>query len=576
MSGDEKMSSVSPQGLALGARFREALETIRAYSSQFASMAIISLLALAVTGIIVTILWVGNKSYSPLYGNNQAYEPAEIINVLETAQIPYELHPVSGQVLVPRDQVAAARLKLAANGVTERMPTGIESLDNLSEITTSQFMESNRYTHAVEGELAKTIMTINGVVRARVHLAIPERTLFVGRKEQIPTASVVLDLTREIDAEQVKAIANLVSGSITGMNPESVRIVDQRGTLLSEAYDDDPMVGSGSKQLEYISKIESRISKRASQMLIPVLGQNNFIVEVSANVDFSQIEETSEQLDGTPFLLQESTVSDSSLDAGAMGIPGALANQPPEPPAVDGEEGEAGDVGNAMVTREEANRKFDTSRSIRKVRFGDSRLQSFSLSVLVNQKEGEGNEWTQEQLDSISESVRIATGLEAERGDQFTLQVADFMPPRAEPIAEKTFMELFDEYEPLVKYALATIFAILILWFVVRPLVAKIVGDSRSGSRSSSEDKLIDVQEPAPKPEQKDDDKASDYFDEADAILAEFGGGGIMDDTSDTSIITMSLPEPGSPLEEQLAHLRLLANKETDKVSEIVKTWITQ
>lgn len=572
------MSSVSPQGLALGARFKQGLEMFRAYASQFSSLAIITLVTLAVTFIIVSILWVGNKTYAPLYGNNQAYEPSEIITVLDGAQIPYELHPVSGQVMVPKDQVASARLKLAANGVTERMPTGIESLDKLSEITTSQFMESNRYTHAVEGELAKTIMTINGVVRARVHLAIPERTLFVGRKEQTPTASVVLDLTRAIDAEQVKAIANLVSGSITGMDPKSVRIVDQKGTLLSEAFDDDPMVGSGSKQLDYISKIENRISQRASQMLVPVLGQENFIVEVSANVDFSQIEETSEKLDGTPFLLSENTVSDSSLDAGAMGIPGALANQPPEPPQVEGEEDVAnGDMGGAMVTREEASRKFDTSRSIRKVRFGDSRLESFSLSVLVNQKEGE-EKWTPEQLESISESIRIATGLDAQRGDQFTLQVADFMPPKADPVVEKSFMETFDEYESLINNVLVGLFSLLILLFVVRPLIAKITRDSTSDtdkSKPTDTDKSV-ADEPASKEPANASDDATEYFGEADAILAQYKEKGILDDSSETSIITMSLPEPGSPLEQQLAHLRLLANKETDKVSEIVKTWITQ
>src|SRR5690606_38564908 len=131
--------------------------------------------------------------------------------------------------------------------------------------------------------------------------------------EQTPTASVVLNVTRDVAPEQGQAIANLVAGSITGMSPNSVRIVDQKGTLLSEAYDEDPLVGSGSKQVEYVSKIERRISRSASQMLNPVLGQDNFIVQVSANVDFSQIEETSENLDGTPFLLQENVVSDSSL-----------------------------------------------------------------------------------------------------------------------------------------------------------------------------------------------------------------------------------------------------------------------
>lgn len=570
MSANES-TSVAPQGsMPLKYRAIAFAETAKGYLKHFSSMAIVSLLAISVTAIIVAILWVGNKSYAPLYGNNQAFEPSEIITVLENAGISYELHPATGQVLVPRDKVAAARLKLAANGVSERMPTGIESLDNLSEITTSQFMESNRYTHAVEGELAKTIMTINGVTRARVHLAIPERTLFVGRKEETPTASVILDLTRDIDAEQVKAIANLVSGSITGMDPKSVRIVDQKGTLLSEAYDEDPLVGSGSKQLEYLSKIERRISQRASQMLLPILGKDNFIVEVSANVDFSQVEETSETLDGNPVLLQESTLSDSSLDAGAMGIPGALANQPPEPPAMDGEEAGDVNIAEAMVTREEATRKYDTSRSIRKIRFGDSRLESFSLSVLINQK-GEDQTWTEEELQTISESVRIATGFAEDRGDQFTLQVAPFMPPQAAPMEEKTFMELFNEYRELIKFVLVAIFGLLILFFVIKPLVAEIRGGKRSGSKASS-DPLIDVDEPAEKTEQKDE--KPEYFDEADAILAQFQGGGIMDETSDTSIITMSLPEPGSPLEDQLKHLQLLANKETEKVSEIVKSWI--
>ena len=569
------MASVSPQGFALKSRLKDGLDFIKTFISESAmsSGAAIALLALAVSLVVVLFLWSTNTAFVPLYGNQQSYEASEIINVLDQEQIPYQLHPQTGQVLVGKDTVALARLKLASQGVSERMPTGIESLDKLSEITTSQFMESSRYTHAIEGELAKTIMTINGVSRARVHLAIPERTLFVGRKEQTPTASVVLDLTRSISGDQVNAISNLVAGSITGMNPNSVQIVDQRGNLLSSSVDNDPLVGSGNRQMEYTAKIEGKISQRAQDMLTPILGKNNFRVQVSADIDFSQIEETREQLEGQPVMVQETTVTDSSMDAGAMGIPGALSNRPPAPPGA--EEEEDPEAMGAVVTRDEASRKFDTSRSVRKVRFGDSRLKTISLAVLINQKAGDET-WTEEELQTISESVQTAAGIDADRGDQFTLQVATFMPPEAVEMPEPSLMDMVVEYEEAIKNLAAFILIALIILVVVRPLVKSLT----SGKSGDSEAVYGAEPEPAPKAEKEkaEGDSESEkpvYRDEADAILAQIQSGGISDDSdSMMSIISMSLPEPGSPLEEQIAHLKLLSEKETVRVSEIIKTWI--
>src|SRR5690606_20882612 len=129
-------------------------------------------------------------------GQQENYDTSEIVNVLESEGIAFELDSRTGNVLVPADKVASARMKLAAQGVTAKMPAGMESLQELSSLSTSQFMENSRYTYAVEGELARSIMTLTSVRSARVHLAIPDRTLFVGRDEQVPTASVIVDLAR--------------------------------------------------------------------------------------------------------------------------------------------------------------------------------------------------------------------------------------------------------------------------------------------------------------------------------------------------------------------------------------------
>lgn len=184
----------------------------------------IALLAASVAAAVVIILWTSTRHYVPLYGKQELYDKANILELLEKMNFSYRLDSGSGNVLVRDDQLAQARMGLAAQGIRAALPAGLEGLDKLSALGTSQFMESARYLHAVEGELARTIIALDGVRSARVHVARPERTLFVGRTEQKPTASVMVDLVggRTLDSEQVEAIVNLVAGSIPGMALESV------------------------------------------------------------------------------------------------------------------------------------------------------------------------------------------------------------------------------------------------------------------------------------------------------------------------------------------------------------------
>src|SRR5690606_9976238 len=191
------------------------------------------LLAALVAAAIVTILWTSSRDFVPLYGKQELYDTAAILEVLETEGIEFRLDDRSGQVLVTKDLVASARMKLAARGITAKLPAGIDSLKDMSSVSTSQFMENTRYTHAVEGELARTIMTLEGVRNVRVHLAIPKRSVLVGRGEKSPTAAVMLDVTTPLTESQVESLVGLIAGSVPGVAPGAVSVIDQKGRLLA-------------------------------------------------------------------------------------------------------------------------------------------------------------------------------------------------------------------------------------------------------------------------------------------------------------------------------------------------------
>src|SRR5574344_456991 len=233
------------------------------------SLLVIALLAALVATVIVVILWTASQNYVPLYGRQEMYDTANILEQLEKEQVPFRLDSGTGQVLVPEGKLAQVRMALAARGVRAAMPAGLESLNTVSGLGTSEFMETSRYRHALEGELARSIIALDAVRSARVHLAIPKRTLFVGRDEEKPTASVVLDLQpgRGLEPSQVEAIANLVAGSVPGMKPEAVSIVDQAGELLSADMGDKGGFGKLSvQQMEYVRKLEQYVKQRAGDM----------------------------------------------------------------------------------------------------------------------------------------------------------------------------------------------------------------------------------------------------------------------------------------------------------------------
>lgn len=541
----------APGGEALSASLKSLGGQWRRLTADSRSVLVIALLAAIVAAAIVVILWTSSRQYVPLYGKQELYDKATIIDTLEKEGIDFQLDGNSGNVLVAEDRLADARMRLAAKGVKAALPAGLDELGNISTLGTSQFMESARYMHALEGELARTIIALDPVRSARVHLAVPKRTLFVGREEQKPTASVMVDLASPLDQNQVEAILNLVAGSIPGMTAGAVSVVDQNGNLLSAGLGelDNPARLSG-KQMDYSTRLEERMKERASAMLQPLLGMENFRVQVAADVDFSSVNETREALEGDPVLTQENAKRDSSTDSIALGIPGALTNRPPVPQ--NNAQGQAdAEPQKAVSQREETNRRFETGRAVTHTKYAQGRLRQLSVSVLVNSAKAPEGGWQQADLDQLSDMVKTAVGFDGARGDQFSLHSFNFAAqtkPLPMPEAQWWQEPVWQNY---LRYAVGGLMVLLLILFGIRPLVRHLVRPAQA----PGDDDLLALDE--------DDSE----------LLSQSRSRAELDD--DEEELLAALPPPGSELEVQLKHLQLLVDKETARVAEVVKQWVS-
>ncbi|CAJ1768790.1 hypothetical protein COOFOMLJ_00471 [Aeromonas veronii] len=572
----------SPQGAApdsLKIRLQEGLRNWRTLSRDNKSILTIALLAAIVAGTIVVILWTSSKNYVPLYGKQELYDTANIMEMLEKEQVPFRLEKSTGQVLVPENQLAHVRMALAARGVRAAMPSGLEGLDNVTGLGTSEFMEGARYRHALEGELARTIIALDAVRSARVHLAIPKRTLFVGRDEEKPSASVMLDMQpgQSIEAGQVEAIANLVAGSISGMKPGAVTVVDQSGQLLSAELGDKVGFGKQSvQQMEYVRKLEQYIRQRANDMLYPMLGSTNFKVQIAADVNFNAVEETQQQLDPQGVVTQESNKSDKTIDALAMGIPGALSNRPPETAAKD-EKADA-DKGNANANtatqqndtrteRQEISKQYENSRTIVHTRYQQGRLERINVSILLNQQIAPEGGWSAEQLTQIRQMVERAVGFDETRGDQISLQAFDFNGAVQVAAPESSWWET-PYWQDSLRYLVGGLLGLTLVFFGIRPLVKHLVRTQQQPDMEMSETE--EDLEPTVGLSMRSDDLqppvtlSSGLIHADNEIEPQF-----------TSLDLDSLPEPGSELEVQLKHLQLLVEKDTARVAEVFKAWVS-
>jgi len=420
--------------------------------------------------IVAVALWSRQPDYRVLYSNLEERDGGAIVAALNQMNIPYKFADNGGALMVPADRVHEVRLQLASQGLPRGGSVGFELLDN-ARFGSSQFAEQVNYQRALEGELARSIEAVHSVQHARVHLAIPRQTLFV-RERQAPTASVVLNLYpgRGLSDPQVSAIAWLVSSSVPELTAENVSIVDQNGRLLS-APGGQGGRGMDAEQLRYVRELEQRTVERILSLLNPLVGAGNVHAQATAEVDFSQREQTSEvygpnQEPGKAAVRSKQT-SDSSQRGitPPEGVPGALTNQPPlnatapiaTAPAVqapgNGQPGQAGQpgqpgaqtqqaqdqqpaAGQPASNRSDATINYEVDRTISHVKASSGVLRRMSVAVVVNYRpdeDGEMKPLPPEELDKLNKLVREAMGYSETRGDSLNLANSQFTDIEPEP-----------------------------------------------------------------------------------------------------------------------------------------------
>lgn len=409
--------------------------------------------AAAVSVIVALLLWAKSPDYRVLYSNISDQDGGAIVSQLSQLNIPYRFNERGGAIMVPADKVHEARLQLAQQGLPKGGAVGFELLDQ-EKFGISQFSEQVNYQRALEGELSRTIESLGPVQTARVHLAVPKPSLFI-REQKQPTASVTLNLYpgRTMDAGQVSSISYLIASAVPGLNADGVTVVDQTGRLLTQ----NGAQGQQTSQLKYTGEVEADYQHRIQSILAPIVGRQNVKAQVTAQIDFTQHEQTAEQYqpntapDKMSIRSRQSTDSQQGGRNINGGVPGALSNQPPAPATapitqpVANAEGGQGDnnAGNPPLVPYNSNTgettNYELDRTLTHIKRSTGSIERLSVAVVINHlpgKEGEVEALTPEQMAQINALVKEAVGYSEARGDTVNIVNSPFstaddevMPP---------------------------------------------------------------------------------------------------------------------------------------------------
>lgn len=529
-------------------------------------------LAAAIAAGIGLFMWANEPVYRQLYGDLSQEDASAVIEALQGAGIDYRLDPSTGAVMVPADAVHQARLKLAGDGLPSGGAVGFESLRQEQGFGTSQFMETARFHRALETELARTIGTLDPVRAARVHLAIPRQSVFV-RDRNEPRASVVLNLHggRKLSDGQVAAIVNMVAGSVTELDPERVSVVDQSGRLLSanDGADAGAMEGDA-RQLEFRRRIETDYARRIEALLAPIVGGDRVRAQVNADVDFSSAEATEEVYDpeGRVVVSEQTSAERRLASDRAEGVPGALANQPPEAGraniggAVAGDTTQGAEQGQQPVqptdVSESATRNYEVSRTVRHTRNPMGEIQRLTVAVLLDAQRTTNDDGEpvveplpQETIDQVRALVADAVGLNEERGDSLNVVSAPFQPAEELEPVETPIWEQPWVWE-VGKLVLASVLGLVLILAVVRPLIHGLLG--RTSVRRYQEPNGRDGS-----PEQQGQ--------------IEDGQGGTPQLTGPQEQARRQMPNTES-YQDQVAAAREIAQQEPALAANVVKNWL--
>ncbi len=427
-----------------------------------------------VLGALVSIsLWVQSPDYQLLYSNLSDQDAAAVVEQLNTQNIPHKLTNQGRNVAVPSNKVHEIRLSLASQGLPAGTEVGLELFED-TPLGMTEFVQKLNFQRALQGELARTIKSIEAVEQARVHLALPKQELFV-KEKQNGKASVMVKLHpgRTLSQSQIQGIVHLVSSSVQGIPPGNVVLIDPKGNLLSgnKAISDDVMLTASNYQHQ--RKVENEMEQRIALMLEEALGAGKVIARVNADMDFDKVVKTEELYDpDSQVVRSEQTTTESSIGtAPPGGVPGVESLLPGEEGAPEPTQGKA-----PTRTSEKETLNFEINKVIKQTSQTTGKIKRLSVSVMVDGTvSGTPPQYqprTKEEMEKYLELVKTSVGFDEKRGDQIQLENIRF--DKSLDLQQKEEMAVdrwIEQGYEVAKWVLGAIFVLWFLYKILLPLV---------------------------------------------------------------------------------------------------------
>jgi flagellar M-ring protein FliF len=541
------------------------------------------LLAIGVTAMVLMYLWSDQSGYKPVFGAREKVSAPDMMAVLDTDHIPYRLHPESGQVLVPQSMLGKVRMLLAAKGVTAQLPAGLELMDKNDPLGVSQFVQDVRFRRGLEGELAQSIMTLDAISHARVHLAIAKSTSFVSSDGEKSSASVVVALKpgHSMSPEAIAAVVNMVSGSVASLSPQRVSLVDQTGNLLSAHIDLADGFDAGTNGNDAGKRFQDEVKANVKNLLGPVIGDDNYRMSVSAAVDNDKVEETVEKYGADPKVTSEAMREEQDRNRLVMGVPGTLSNRPPpanpNPAAAATPGADPAAQPDGTARKNATTRQYAYDRSITQTKRSRGRLEKLSVAVVLAQAAAPTPKtgWSANEIANIDKILRNGLGINAARGDQLVVSAMNFPPKAAVP----QWWEERDNIVDMSTYAIYGIAALLGYFLLLRPIMRlvtmRFTPDPKEAARIAAERRAAEAAAVAAAKEAKEA-AAKEAGALPGAAAAVLPGAAVAQPGMPVVPLleNYDLPPPGSAVDVMVDHLKVLAAKEPERVAEVVKQWM--
>jgi len=549
------------------------------------------LMGLAVLLFGIIYILINMPSYRPLMITMSEADQQTAIEALRTSEFKPVLDPATGQITVPSNKYHEARIFLASKGIPKTGNLGMDSLKDQSAMTTSQFMEQVRYTSAMEQELARTIMQIDSIQQARVHLAMPKQSVFV-RDRTPPKASVIITpyAGRSVSQNQVQALVHLVASSVPLMTPENVAVVDNQGKLITESST-AATLGLTSAQSTHKQKMEDLYRLRVTQILAPIVGDNNVRSQVNMSLDFTQTEVTTEDFDTRekgPKTRSEALSEDKNSAMEAAGIPGTLSNTPPPAPSATTNSAAAtpaGSGGGASNTTARSTRNYELDRSVRHVKNATGTMQRLSVAVLINERapittknekgevtESKPNPYTEEEITRMQDLVRGVVGFDEKRGDVVAVVQAKFEPEAVYDLSIPWYKD--ETMQTYIKSGLLGLMFLAFLMLVIRPAVLRMLGLLKTPAELEAE--ALAVEEAAKKQMMADGELSPE-----DMNAIQLGEGETLEEIKaklkpKKSSISMEMLDTANTYDDKVALVRMIVAEDTSRVASVLKKMIKE